>query len=233
MQAIRDAMGPAKLNPDREPTARPPLLLIGAGGHGRAVLETLRDAGWPSPAGVLDDNPASAGLPGIPLLGAIALAETLRRQGLATAHVALGDNARRQALGEWLLGLGYTLPDILHPSAIIASTARIGAGVVALPRVVVGAAAQVGDHAILNTGCIVEHDCQLGTAVHIAPAATLGGGVRVGDGALVGLGASVKPGVSIGARAIIGVGAAVVGSVAEGARMGGVPAVVLKGSPGV
>jgi len=228
MQAIRDAMGPAKLSPGQDAATRPPLLLIGAGGHGRAVLETLRDAGWPTPAGVLDDNPASAGLPGIPLLGPIAMAEALRRQGLAAAHVALGDNARRQALGEWLLGLGFTLPHILHPSAIIASTARIGAGSVALPRVVVGAAAVVAEHVILNTGCIVEHDCQIGPAAHIAPAATLGGGVRVGAGALVGLGSAVKPGVTIGARAVIGVGAAVVGDVAAEARMGGVPAVALR-----
>jgi sugar O-acyltransferase (sialic acid O-acetyltransferase NeuD family) len=207
---------------------RLPLLLIGAGGHGRAVLDTLRDAGWPEPAGVLDDNPASAGLPGIPLLGTLAMAEALRRQGLAAAHVALGDNARRRALGEWLRSLGYALPEIRHPSAVIARSAHIGQGVVALPRVVVGAAATVGDHAILNTGCIVEHDCHLGEAVHIAPAATLGGGVRVGEEALVGLGASVKPGAAIGARAVVGVGAAVVKDVAEGSRVGGVPAVALR-----
>ena len=204
-----------------------PLLLVGAGGHGRAVLETLRDAGWPEPAGVLDDNPASTGLPGIRLLGKLAMAEALRGQGLALAHVALGDNARRRALGEWLLSLGYALPEIRHPSAVIAGTAQLSAGVVVMPRVVVGAAARVGSHTILNTGCIVEHDCALGHAVHIAPAATLGGGVRVGDGALIGLGVSVKPGVSIGAEAIVGVGAAVVADVAPGMRVAGVPAAPL------
>ncbi len=203
------------------------LLLIGAGGHGRAVLETLRDAGWPMPAGVLDDNPASAGLPGVPWLGPIAMAEELRSQGLAAAHVALGDNSRRRGLGAWLMGLGYDLPDIRHPSAVVASTARIGAGTVLLPRVVVGAAAEVGRHGILNTGCIVEHDCVIGEGVHIAPAATLGGGVRVGDLALVGLGCAVRPGIRIGAGAVVGVGAAVVADVGEGLRVGGVPAVVL------
>lgn len=204
------------------------ILLIGAGGHGRAVLETLRDAGWPQPAGVLDDNPASTGLPGIPLLGPLAAAEALRQQGLQAAHVALGDNGRRQALGEWLLDLGYALPVIRHPSAVVAGTAHIGDGSVLLPRVVLGAAAAVGRHVILNTGCIVEHDSRLEDAVHVAPGAVLGGGVHIGAAALVGLGAALKPGVAVGAGAVVGLGAGVVSDVAAGARVGGTPAVPLR-----
>jgi sugar O-acyltransferase (sialic acid O-acetyltransferase NeuD family) len=204
------------------------ILLIGAGGHGRAVLETLRDAGWPPPAGVLDDNPASAGLPGVPLLGPLAAAGALRQQGLEAAHVALGDNPRRQALGEWLAGLGYALPVIRHPSAVVAGSARIGDGSVLLPRVVLGAGAEVGRHVILNTGCIVEHDARLEDAVHVAPGAVLGGGVRIGGAALVGLGAALKPGVAVGAGAVVGVGAAVIADVAPGLRVGGTPAVPLR-----
>jgi sugar O-acyltransferase (sialic acid O-acetyltransferase NeuD family) len=204
------------------------ILLIGAGGHGRAVLETLRDAGWPMPAGVLDDNPASAGLPGVPHLGPLSAAAALRRQGLAGAHVALGDNLRRQALGAWLRGLGYALPVIRHPSAVVAGSARIGEGSVLLPRVVLGAAAEAGCHVILNTGCIVEHDSRLEDAVHVAPGAVLGGGVNVGAAALVGLGAALRPGVTVGAGAVVGVGAAVVTDVAPGARVGGTPAVPLR-----
>lgn len=203
------------------------LLLIGAGGHGRAVLELLRHAGWPEPAGVLDDDPASAGLPGIPLLGPVAMAEALCRQGLTAAHVALGHNARRAGLGAWLRELGYALPVLRHPSAVVAGTARLGEGSVLLPRVVLGAAATVGAHVILNTGCIVEHDCVVEEAAHVAPGAVLGGGVRVGAHALVGLGAAVRPGMRIGEGAVVGVGAAVVADVAAGTRVGGVPAVPL------
>ncbi|MDB5371086.1 MAG: hypothetical protein JWP20_2644 [Roseomonas sp.] len=204
------------------------LLLIGAGGHGRAVLETLRDSGWPDPVGVLDDDPASAGLPGIPRLGPLAMAGALRGQGIGAAHVALGDNARRRALGDWLLGLGFALPVVRHPSAVVAGTACLGAGCVVMPRVVLGAAARVGSHVILNTGCIVEHDALLADAVHVAPGAVLGGGVRVGAAALIGLGCAIRPGVTVGAGAVVGVGAAVVGDVADGMRVAGVPAVPLR-----
>jgi len=211
---------------------RPRLLLVGAGGHGRAVLATLRDAGWPMPAGVLDDNPACAGLPGLPWLGPVARAATLRSEGLAAAHVALGGNALRRRLGERLLALGFDLPPILHPSAVLAGDATLGAGGVAMPRAVLGAAAIAGEHTILNTGCIVEHDCELGPACHIAPGAVLGGEVRLGCEVLVGILAGVRPGVRIGGGAVIGVGAAVVADVAAGATMGGVPArPVRQGAP--
>jgi sugar O-acyltransferase (sialic acid O-acetyltransferase NeuD family) len=202
--------------------------MIGAGGHGRAVLEALRDAGWPEPIGVLDDDPASPGLPGIPLLGRLDSAAALRGQGIGAAHVALGDNTTRRALGERLLGLGYALPVIRHPSAIVAGTASIGAGSVLMPRVVLGAAAVVGRHVILNTGCIVEHDAWLEDAAHVAPGAILGGGVRIGAAALVGLGAAIKPGITIGAAAVIGIGAAVIADVAAAMRVGGVPAIPLR-----
>nr|WP_272874652.1 NeuD/PglB/VioB family sugar acetyltransferase [Roseomonas haemaphysalidis] len=203
-------------------------MLLGAGGHGRAVLELMRHAGLPDPAGVLDDDPASPGLPGVPLLGPLSAAAGLRQQGLLAAHVALGHNARRAELGGWLRRLGFALPVLRHPSAVVAGTARIGDGSVLLPRVVVGAAATVGVSVILNTGCIVEHDATIGDAAHVAPGAVLGGGVRVGARALVGLGASLRPGVCIGADAVVGVGAAVVADVAPQARVGGVPAVPLR-----
>ncbi|MDJ0389300.1 NeuD/PglB/VioB family sugar acetyltransferase [Roseomonas sp. E05] len=212
--------------------APPRLLLVGAGGHGRAVLATLRDAGWPEPAGVLDDDPACPGLPGLPWLGPVSRAAALRAEGLAAAHVALGANALRRRLGEQLLALGFDLPPVVHPSAVLAGDARLGAGSLAMPRVVLGAAARAGRHAILNSGCIVEHDCRLGEACHIAPGAVLGGGVRVGNEVLVGILAGVRPGIRIGDGALIAVGAAVVADVAAGSVMGGVPArPVRQGAP--
>jgi sugar O-acyltransferase (sialic acid O-acetyltransferase NeuD family) len=208
-----------------EAGSRPPpprLLLIGAGGHGRAVLSALRDAGWLEPIGVLDDGGAS--LPGVPCLGPVSRAASLWREGLRAAHVALGQNALRRRLGEELLALGFALPSIRHPSAVLAGDAELGQGSIAMPRVVLGAAARVGPHAILNTGCIVEHDCVLGPGCHVAPGAVLGGGVRLGAGVLLGIQCGVRPGIAIGEGATVGVGAAVVADVPAGATVAGVPA---------
>ncbi|PWC30147.1 NeuD/PglB/VioB family sugar acetyltransferase [Teichococcus aestuarii] len=203
---------------------RPRLLILGAGGHGRAVLELLRDAGFPPPLGVLDDGPASPGLPGVPHLGPLSRMAALRAEGAAAAHVALGHNATRRRLGEALLALGYALPALRHPSAIVAGSATLGAGSVAMPRSVAGAAARLGAHSILNTGAILEHDAVTGPGCHIAPGAVLGGGVRLGAEVLVGILAGIKPGTAVGDGATIALGAAVVGDVPAGATVSGVPA---------
>ncbi|ONG51120.1 hypothetical protein BKE38_16625 [Pseudoroseomonas deserti] len=206
------------------------LLFIGAGGHGRALLELLRDAGLPPPGGVLDDAAdcpglACPGLPPVPWLGPVArAAELFSRKDFDSAHVALGRNALRRQVGESLAAIGYALPVLRHPSAVIAGSARIGPGSAILPRAVVGAAVEVGTCAILNTGSIAEHDSVIGPACHLAPGSVLGGGVRLGAEVLVGILAGVKPGLRIGDGAVIGMGSAVLADVAPGQEVGGVPA---------
>jgi sugar O-acyltransferase (sialic acid O-acetyltransferase NeuD family) len=204
-------------------TVRQRLLLLGAGGHARALIELLRDAGWPEPAGLLDDSAAGTVL-GVPVLGPLADLARRREEGIAAAAVAIGDNRLRLALGDRLAAAGYALPSLVHPSALLAGSARLGPGVVVLPRVVLGAAVAVGRLAILNTGAIVEHDGRIGEGAHLAPGAVLGGGVTVGPAATIGIGAALRPGVTIGAGAVVGVGAAVVADVAAGVTVTGVPA---------
>jgi len=202
------------------------LLILGAGGHGRAIAAWLGDLPEWAFAGFVDGAPATAR--GRPLLGDEATLPVLRASGIAHAVVAIGDNAARLAAGARLEAAGFALPALVHPSVFRAPDATVAAGAVVFPRAVLGAAAQVGRLAIVNTGAIVEHDVVLAEGVHLAPGSVLAGGVRVGAAALIGVGAACRPGVAIGAGAVVGVGAAVVDDVAAGALAGGVPARVLR-----
>lgn len=205
------------------------LLILGAGGHGRAIAAWLRDLPEWAFVGFVDGAPANAR--GRPLLGDEAALAGLRASGIAHAVVAIGDNAARLAAGARLEAAGFALPALVHPSVFRAPDAAIEAGAVVFPRAVLGAAAQVGRLVIVNTGAIVEHDVVLAAGAHLAPGSVLAGGVAVGAGALVGVGAACRPGVRIGAGAVVGVGASVVDDVAPGAVVGGVPARVLRPDP--
>ncbi len=173
--------------------------ILGAGGHGRAVLECARDAGWE----VLGFADARAPLPD--MLGVPALR---REDGISRAAlIAIGDNAARLAAGARLLARGVALPKLLHPSAVVARSAELSdVGVVVMPRAVVGAAVRVGRLALVNTAAVVEHDAEVGEGAHMAIGALLCGGVRVGAGALVGAGAVVLPGAHVAAGARVRAG---------------------------
>ena len=206
------------------------VLVIGAGGHAKVVVELLRAAGHEI-AGLIDPAPAAPLILGVPVLGDDTTLPALRASGLATAVVALGSNRARQLAGERLLALGFALPAVCHPAAILSPSALVEPGAVVMAGACVGAEALVGRFAIVNTRAVVEHDNRIGPAAHVAPGCTLAGNVTVGDRTLVGAGSAVRPGIRIGADAVIGVGSGVVTDIPDGAVVGGVPARPLRSGP--
>jgi sugar O-acyltransferase (sialic acid O-acetyltransferase NeuD family) len=208
---------------------RPAILLLGAGGHGKAVLDLLMAQGGWRIAGVVDAAPRVPAVLGVPVLGDESALAGLVAAGIGAAHPAIGNNAQRIAAAALLEAAGLALPALVHPAAILGHGATLGAGAVVMARAVIGPEARIGRLALVNTGAIVEHDCELAEGAHIAPGAVLAGGVRIGPGAMVGAGAVIRPGVSVGAGATIGAGAAVLADVPPGATVGGVPARPLDG----
>jgi sugar O-acyltransferase (sialic acid O-acetyltransferase NeuD family) len=193
------------------------LVVIGAGGHAKVVIDAAVAAGHEI-AAVVDETGR-----GGEVLGHATVPTLSNGPGDAFV-VAIGDNAVRRERYEHYIAHGLVPATVVHPSATVAPSARIGSGSVVFAGVVVNADAIVGENAILNTGCTVDHDCDVGAHVHVAPGANLCGGVTVGQGALVGVGACVVPGGRVGAGATVGAGAAVIEPVADGAVVAGVPA---------
>lgn len=200
------------------------LILIGAGGHGRVVLELVRALGIYDVVGFVDPEPAASTILGVPVLGGDDVLPGLRAQGVTDAFVAMGSNRLRQRIGGKLEALGYNQPSLVHPSAFLSPTARLGAGVLVMARAVLGTEALLGRWAILNTGAVADHDNQLHEACHVAPGCALAGTVQVGARSLIGVGSSVRPNITIGADVVVGAGSAVVADVPAGARIGGAPA---------
>lgn len=200
------------------------LVLVGAGAHAKVILETIRTLVRFSVIGLVDPHPLSSHLLGEPILGGDDVLPNLHGQGITSAVVALGDNTLRQRVAEKLSGLGFTLPPIVHPSAFLSPSVRIGAGSVVMARAVIGTDTIIDELAIVNTGAVIDHDNIIGTAAHVASGSALAGRVRIGARALIGVGSSIRPGVSIGEDAIVGAGSAVVSDVPAKTTVGGVPA---------
>jgi sugar O-acyltransferase (sialic acid O-acetyltransferase NeuD family) len=212
---------------------RMPCVIVGAGGHGRVVLDILVRAGQHKVVGFLDSNPEVHGrrMDGVPILGDLNVLTNLQDQGVQGAVVAIGDNGVRRAFADEIETMGLELVNAIHPSANLANNVHLGRNVVVAAGALVCAHCQIGDSVILNTGCIVDHESMIGTAAHICPGARLAGRVTVEAGAFVGIGATVLQGLRIGCEGIVGGGAVVVRDVESMSTVVGVPARTLREAP--
>lgn len=205
------------------------LLILGGGGHGRAVADLARTCGF-AVAGFTDRPGAAGGADG-PVLGADAeLAALARRHRVTGAVVGVGSTAlaRRAQLFARLVDAGVAQPALVHPRATLSPSCRVGAGSVVFAGGVLGHAVQVGVNVVLYGGVVAEHECVIGDHAYLSPGVILSGQVRVGTGAFLGAGAVVLPGIAIGAGAVVAAGAVVIADVPAGQTVMGVPARVAR-----
>ena len=198
------------------------VVVIGAGGHAKVIVDMLLDNGDTVVACVSNSDAVS--YRGIEVLVGDESLSAVLANGVDHAVVAVGTNAARQRIAAAAVALGFTLPSVISRSARISPTATIAEGVVIMPNAVVNADAVVRRLAIVNTGATVDHDCVVGEAAHVAPGVHFSGGVRLGARSIVGVGSSARPLVQIGDDVVIGAGSVIVSDIADGVTAYGVPA---------
>lgn len=196
------------------------MLLFGAGGHCKVILDILfsegRDVDY-----VVDDHPASDRILGVPVQK-----NNLDESCSKTAIISIGNNEIRRKITRRYPLLDYR--NATHPTAIVSRFAQIGIGTVVMAGAIVNPHAEIGEHCIINTSAVVEHDCSLGDFVHISPNAALAGNVQIGPGTHVGVGAVIIPGIKVGQWCVIGAGAVLIKDVPDFSVVVGNPGKIIK-----
>ena len=142
------------------------------------------------------------------------------------AFVAIGDNHIRAKVGERLKNAGFELVTLIHPHAIVSSTAEIADGVLVNAGAIVNAGAKLKTGCIVNSGAIVEHGCTVGAYAHLSPAAKLGGSTCIGQKTWICIGATVIDGIHVGNESILAAGSVLLGNLPDRVMAAGVPAKV-------
>ena len=205
------------------------VVIFGAGGLGREMLQVLRDiaaAGGAAECVAFIVDPGLAApeaVQGVPVhRDAVAM---LRSDAALRVVVALGNPVAREAVAARLVAaVGARFAALLHPAAWLGATVALGEGSMMFGFSSATANVSIGRHVLINPGCTIAHDCVLEDFVTLAPSTALAGGVVVERGAKLGIGASVAPRLRIGAGALVGAGAVVIRDVAAGTTVAGVPA---------
>lgn len=197
------------------------IFVYGASGHGKVIADIILAMGHQF-GGWIDDR-------------ILPHSQTWKSfcKNNTTAKLALGigDNLARSKIAQKILDKGFELPILIHPSAIISSSALLDLGTVVMPLAVVNADSRIGKGCIINTGSIVEHDCELANFIHISPKAALAGGVKVGSYTHIGMGSNIIQNLSIENNCLISAGSTVIRNIDAFSMVAGTPALLKKKLP--
>jgi sugar O-acyltransferase (sialic acid O-acetyltransferase NeuD family) len=196
-----------------------PVLVYGASGHARVLIDLMRLAGELFPVAAVDDSPSEPEVLGVPVLGTSSLFPHLRANGIERAVLGIGSVQNHQfrvKLYHRLVAARFSLPNLVHPRAMVEPSVAMGIGNQIFAGAVVGSAAKLGDNTIINSGTIVSHDCLIASHTHLSPGAILAGGVEIGENTLVGMGVTIYMGVRIGCNVVISNGSHIMKDVPDG-----------------
>lgn len=209
------------------------LVVVGAGGFGREVIDVVDAINAAAPTlvwdlvGVVDDAPSDANLErlekrGTSYLGTVDL--HLTEPSPAHYVVGIGSPRVRRTIAERFDGAGRTAATLVHPAATTGFDVRIGGGTVICAGVRLTTNISVGRHVHLNPNVTVGHDSELLDFVSMNPASSASGDCVIEEGVLIGVGAVILNGLTVGTESTVGGGACVVKDVPSRATVKGVPA---------
>jgi sugar O-acyltransferase (sialic acid O-acetyltransferase NeuD family) len=206
------------------------IVLLGGGGHCKSVLDSIISLGIYDEIGIVDYNKTIKYFD-IEIVGTDEDLPLLLKNGWNEAFItvgSIGSTSIRHRLFSLVNELGFSIPTIIDPTAIIAQDVHINDGVFIGKRAVVNAGSTIGNGAIINTGAVIEHDCTIGDFSHISPGAILCGQVSISSDTHVGAGTVVRQGIEIGSSTMIGAGSVVVKSIPGSVTAYGNPCKVVR-----
>lgn len=207
------------------------LVIIGAGGCGREVLQWAKDINevenrWKI-KGFIDDDPNA-------LNGkkcSIAVLSSIDRYTVQEDDefvCCIGSSKIRRMIVEKLKAKGAVFATLIHPNAVVADSCTLGEGVIIYPYALISDNAVVGDGCIINMYSSVTHDCVLGEYCTISAHCDITGMCRLGDRVFMGSTSHVVPGSRIGDDVYICAGSTVMARVRSGVKVLGNPAKIVK-----
>lgn len=210
------------------------LILVGGGGHCKAVIDVAMAAERPI-MGIIDESLAiDDSVVGVSVIGRDNdIKEIVAKHGdsveflITVGHIKSSAIRVRIANAITLAGGAFATP-LIAPSAHIAIGAQVGRGTVVMHNAVVNTFAKIGENSIINTGAIVEHDCIVGDFVHISTGAIINGACSIGNNTFIGSHATVVNGKNIANDVVVGAGATVTCDITQPGTYCGTPAKQIK-----
>lgn len=203
------------------------LAIYGTGNSGLEMLELIvyckeLRSQWEELV-FIDDTKAAGEFQGCRMLPFEAFTNTFHTDEIEVI-IAVGEPASRKALYNKVVEKGYRLGILIHPTAVVSPTAKLGQGAVIKDSVSISSGAVIGENVYINGITLIGHGAEIGAHSQISSHVVIAGGTRVGTCVYVGISACVRDHIEIGENAILAMGAVVMKSIRSGRTAMGNPA---------
>lgn len=201
------------------------LIIIGAGGYAKSVLDSVDVFNYEI-IGFIDEFSQEKEHLGYPIL-AQNLDDICDCQNYVY-FIAIGNNKKRKVWFDKLSKKKLRIINIVDKTAIVSSKAYIGTGCFIGKLAIVNSKATVEDDCIINTRALVEHGCKVCKHANLSTNSVINGDVLIGEGSFIGSCSVTIGQLEIGKWSTIGAGAVVIHNVGNNVTVAGVPATVIK-----
>jgi sugar O-acyltransferase (sialic acid O-acetyltransferase NeuD family) len=205
------------------------IYLIGVGNYTEVIIELAIDCGY-DVKGLYHYNNDRVGeeILGISIINSTENLYKTDIQGKQFA-VTMGDNKLRNEIANKIRSLGGFTPSLIHPSAVISTSAVIGYGCFIHLNTKISTKSIIGNDCIIDFNSLVAHHASLGEACYMSSIAMVGSYCTIGKRVLFGMNSLILPlGLSLGDDCIVGAKANVTKSFPNKCLLVGNPAKKIK-----
>jgi sugar O-acyltransferase (sialic acid O-acetyltransferase NeuD family) len=208
------------------------MLIIGAKGFAKEVLEVLKDLNRLENICFYDDVNTT-----IPekLFGQFLVLKTIQEATVYLKNVdnqftiGIGNPVFRKKLFDKFSAIGGEFTSTISLKASIGSfDVYIGYGTNVLSGSVFSNGSKLGKGCIVYYNSIITHDCVIGDFVEISPSVTILGRSQIGSYTQVGSNSTILPDIKIGKNVTIGAGSVVTKDIPDNCLAFGIPTKVVK-----
>lgn len=203
------------------------LVIIGCGGHTRAILSTAKLMKKWKTFTLLDLNFKEQHEF---ILGERVLdyKEEINKLNYKnnSFFISIGDNYKRKKIyNELIFDSNKKFTNIIHPISYVDESVKMGIGNFIAQFTNLGAESKIGAFNIINTNANLEHESEIGNFNHLAPSSTICGRTIIEDNIFLGTNAVLIEKINIAKNTIIGAGSVVTKSItSSGGKFVGTPA---------
>lgn len=201
------------------------IIIVGAGGFGREVHLWAKDSFSQDQykiKGFLDDNPKILDNYDMDV-GIIGNLNSYEIKNKDRFLFAIGDIDTKKHIVVNLKKKGAQFLTLVHPTAIVVSTARIGEGVIVCPLCLVSDNVRLDDFVMMNAYADCGHDAKVGKYCILSSYAAVMGFSILEDEVFLGTHATVIPGKRVGYKSKVSANSVVMRNVPPNKMVFGVP----------